>query len=72
MPVRHACLLLLPLAVIAFPEAIEAGYRRSWRGIGHGDDGPVPATMIRIVAWGLLIILVVAHWLMMPEHRAIA
>ena len=59
--VRHACMLLLPLAAIAFPEAMEAGYRRSWRGRAHGGEVPTPAIIIRVVAWALLIVLVAAH-----------
>jgi hypothetical protein len=61
MAARHACALLLPLAVIAFPEAIEAGYRRSFRGSAHGGEGPTPAIVIRVAAWCLLIVLVVIH-----------
>jgi hypothetical protein len=68
---RHACMLLLPLAVIAFPEAIEAGYRHSRRGFAHGGEGPTPAIVIRVVAWGLLIVLVAAHHCMpSAEHAA--
>ena len=59
--VRHGLALLLPLVVIAFPEAIDIHFRRSWRGHAHGGEGPAPAALIRPVAWFLLITLVVVH-----------
>jgi hypothetical protein len=58
---RHACALILPLAVIAFPEAIDAGYRRSFRGSAHGGEGPTPAILIRVAAVCLLIVFVAVH-----------
>jgi hypothetical protein len=58
---RHAGMLLLPLAAIAFPEAMDAGYRRSCRGIAHGGEGPTPAILVRIAAWVLLVVSVAAH-----------
>ena len=59
--VRHACSLLLPLAVIAFPEVSDVLFRRSWRGLAHGGEGPAPAVVIRLAAWILLIVLVLVH-----------
>ena len=59
--VRHACSLLLPLAVIAFPEVSDVVFRRSWRGVAHGGEGPAPAAVIRLAAWVLLIVLVLVH-----------
>jgi hypothetical protein len=59
--VRHACLLILPLAVIVFPEALEAGFRSTFRGQTHADASPTPGVLLRVAAWGLLLILVVVH-----------
>lgn len=61
LTVRHACSLLLPLAVIAFPEVSDVIFRPSWRGLAHGGEGPVPAAVIRLAAWALLIVLVLAR-----------
>jgi hypothetical protein len=61
LTVRHACSLILPLAVIAFPEVSEVTFRRSWRGLAHGGEAPAPAAVIRLAAWGLLIVLVLVH-----------
>lgn len=60
-PVRHAFTLLFPLALIAFPEAMEASFRGTFRGMAHGGEGPTPGSLLRFVAWGLLVILVVVH-----------
>jgi hypothetical protein len=57
----HALLLVVPLALIAFPDAIEAGVRHSFRGTGHGGQGPTPGCFIRVAAWGLLVVLVIVH-----------
>jgi hypothetical protein len=61
MPVRHAFTLVLPLAVIAFPEAVEAGFRSTFHGRAHGGDGLAPGSITRWVAWALLACLVIAH-----------
>ena len=61
LTVRHACFLILPLAAIAFPEASDDVFRRSWRGLAHGGEGPAPAVVIRLAAWVLLIVLVLVH-----------
>ena len=61
LPVRHAFALVIPLALIAFPEAIEAGFRSTLRGMAHGGEGPTPGSIMRFVAWGLLVVLVVVH-----------
>ena len=68
--VRHAGILLLPLAAIAFPEAMEAGYRQSIRGFIHGGEGPTPAIVIRIVACGALVVFVVIHHCMVNAEHA--
>jgi hypothetical protein len=61
LAVRHGCSLLLPLVVIAFPEASDFIFRRSWSGLAHGGEGPTPAMVIRLAAWVLLIALVMVH-----------
>jgi len=61
LTVRHACSLILPAAVIAFPEVSDVIFRRSWRGLAHGGEGPAPAVVIRLAAWILLIVLVLVH-----------
>jgi hypothetical protein len=58
---RHASILLLPLAIIAFPEPFEDGFRCTFRGMAHGGDGPIPGTMMRISAWILLVAAIVAR-----------
>lgn len=59
-PFRHACGLVLPLVIIAFPEAMETAFRSSFRGRAHGGE-PTPGSIMRVVGWGLLVILVVMH-----------
>jgi hypothetical protein len=61
LTVRHACFLILPLVVIAFPEVSDFIYRRSWAGLAHGGEGPTPAVVIRLAAWLLLIVVVLVH-----------
>ena len=61
LPVRHAAALVIPLTLIAFPSANEAGFRSTFRGVVHGGEGPTPAALVRIAAWVLLVILVVVH-----------
>lgn len=61
LTMRHGCSLLLPLVVIAFPEASDSVFRRSWSGLAHGGEGPAPAMVIRLAAWVLLIVLVMVH-----------
>lgn len=61
LTVRHACSLILPLVVIAFPEVSDFLYRRSWAGLAHGGEWPAPAAVIRLAAWVLLIVLVLVH-----------
>jgi hypothetical protein len=58
---RHAFMLVLPLAVIAFPQLLDIGFRNSWDGMSHGGEGPTPGGILRIGAWLLLIALVIAH-----------
>jgi hypothetical protein len=65
---RHASVLLLPLAIIAFPESFEGGFRCTFRGMAHGGDGPVPSTMIRISASILLVVAIVVHHFLAAAH----
>lgn len=59
--VRYACALLFPLAVIAWPAAFESAYRRDRSGPSTGGEGPVPAGMVRVVAWLLLLTMIAAR-----------
>ncbi len=61
LTVRHACFLLLPLVVIAFPEVSDFLFRRSWAGLAHGGEGPTPAVVIRLAAWLALFMVVLFH-----------
>lgn len=57
---RHVLALFFPLAVIAFPEPIEEGFRRSFRGRVHGGEA-VPGAFLQIGAWALLIAVIFVH-----------
>jgi hypothetical protein len=61
LTVKFAIALLIPLAVIAFPEACEAALRSTLRGRAHSDERPTPSFMVRLAAWVLLVVLVVVH-----------
>jgi hypothetical protein len=61
MTFRFGCALLVPLAAIAFPEVLDAMFRRSRSGFSHGGEGPTPPLIIRVGAWLLLIVTIVAH-----------
>jgi hypothetical protein len=58
---RHVCVLLLPLAAIAWPEFLDGVFRHARSGYVHGGEGPAPALLVRIAAWILLSVIVVVH-----------
>jgi hypothetical protein len=64
--VRHAVALIVPLALIAFPEIADAAFRRSWSGFTFGGEGPTPATMIRVGAGVLLVVFIGTHHFIKP------
>jgi hypothetical protein len=57
---RHAASLLLPLAVFAFPQYLEAGSRMAWRGEGRFGV-PAPAIILQVAAGLALVALIAAH-----------
>jgi hypothetical protein len=59
--VRHVCSLVVPLAVIAFPECLDVGFRRSWSGFPHSGAGLAPGVVVRVGGWLLLLTLIAVH-----------
>ena len=55
----HAVLLAISIGIIAFPDVINMGYRRTYQAMAHGSE-PTPALLVRIAAWILLLVLVIS------------
>jgi len=63
IPLRHAPALCVPLAVIAFPEGVDAAFRRSFRARGQGISESSSIGLIRGAGWILLLTQIAVHHL---------
>jgi hypothetical protein len=71
LAVLHAMSMIVPLALIAFPDAFDAAFGRLVRLVAKDANPATPAIMLQVSGWLLLVAIVATQHVGMPWSRGI-